>query len=295
MPVRDYLKVLRRRWWIVALLALSAAAGAYAYSKLMRPVYRATATISVTPARADYGNGLALQNLLNLFARELQSHNLAQDVSDQLQLDLPAEVVQGKIKAVATNAEMLIRVDVEDIDAGRAQAIANKLTDLWVNQAKTKPYFTKGDGGDVAVLDQAELPQRPVRPRWKVNTAAGLLLGLVAGVLLAFLAESLDDSFKTPDDVERYLGLTTLGSIPAMGAIQRRRRAIQVLADHRQAARAPGAGVNGSGRGRDARGAGVGANGAAHGQASRATEIGASEYPSPATPYPSPVTTEEKE
>jgi capsular polysaccharide biosynthesis protein len=43
---------------------------------------------------------------------------------------------------------------------------------------------------------------------------AGAILGLVLGVLLAFVLEYLDDTLKSSGDVERFTGLTTLGVIP---------------------------------------------------------------------------------
>jgi capsular polysaccharide biosynthesis protein len=45
--------------------------------------------------------------------------------------------------------------------------------------------------------------------------AAGAFLGLIIGFLLAFVLEALDDTLKTPDDVEQHVGLTVVGAIPA--------------------------------------------------------------------------------
>ena len=42
------------------------------------------------------------------------------------------------------------------------------------------------------------------------------MLGLILGLLLAFALEALDDSLKSPADVERFVGLTTLGAIPTV-------------------------------------------------------------------------------
>lgn len=56
------------------------------------------------------------------------------------------------------------------------------------------------------------------RPQTRVNVLAGAVLGLVLGILLAFVLEALDDTIKTPNDVERYVQLATLGAIPATGS-----------------------------------------------------------------------------
>jgi capsular exopolysaccharide synthesis family protein len=68
----------------------------------------------------------------------------------------------------------------------------------------------------VEVVEPAEPPalNRPVRPKLVLNIAFSLLLGLAAGIGLAYFIEYLDTSVKTVDDVERFLGLPVLGIIP---------------------------------------------------------------------------------
>jgi capsular polysaccharide biosynthesis protein len=55
-----------------------------------------------------------------------------------------------------------------------------------------------------------------VQPNTRINMMAGAILGLVIGVLLAFVLEYLDDTLKNSADVERFVGLTTLGAIPTV-------------------------------------------------------------------------------
>lgn len=69
---------------------------------------------------------------------------------------------------------------------------------------------------DVWVIDPAVRPTSPVSPRVKLNLAIALMLGLLAGVGVAFLLEFLDTSLKTQEDVERELELPVLGLIPSI-------------------------------------------------------------------------------
>jgi capsular exopolysaccharide synthesis family protein len=71
---------------------------------------------------------------------------------------------------------------------------------------------------NIRVVDQAEVPLNPYRPRILVNFAIALVVGLALGLGLAFFQEYLDDTLKTPEEVERYLHLPTLGIIPAIGS-----------------------------------------------------------------------------
>jgi polysaccharide biosynthesis transport protein len=63
------------------------------------------------------------------------------------------------------------------------------------------------------VIDLALKPQSPIRPNRKVNLALGLCFGVLLGLAVAFLQEHLDNSVKTPDQMEREFGLTTLGML----------------------------------------------------------------------------------
>jgi len=64
--------------------------------------------------------------------------------------------------------------------------------------------------------EPALLPLKPVRPRPALNLALAAVLGLVLGTMLAFLLDHLDDTVKGTEDVDRHVGLPTLGAIPAL-------------------------------------------------------------------------------
>jgi len=69
---------------------------------------------------------------------------------------------------------------------------------------------------NVTVVDRAEIPGKPVEPKIPLNLALGFLGGLVGGVSLAFVLESLDDSITTSEDVEGISALPALSSIPVV-------------------------------------------------------------------------------
>lgn len=69
---------------------------------------------------------------------------------------------------------------------------------------------------NISIVDHAEIPNDPFKPNLQLNLALGLLLGLFGGVALAFLLEYLDDSIKSPEDVENALGLPVVGVIPRL-------------------------------------------------------------------------------
>jgi len=79
-------------------------------------------------------------------------------------------------------------------------------------------------GTTMNIASPALVPANPVKPNKKLNVAVALVLGLMVAMGLAFLLEFMDSTIKTPDDVEKHLGLPVIGSIPASVATARKSR-----------------------------------------------------------------------
>jgi uncharacterized protein involved in exopolysaccharide biosynthesis len=69
---------------------------------------------------------------------------------------------------------------------------------------------------NVEVVERADIPKVPVAPKKARTVALSLLLGLFLGVGLAFFFEYLDDTVKTPQDLEERVGIPVLGFVPDM-------------------------------------------------------------------------------
>lgn len=72
------------------------------------------------------------------------------------------------------------------------------------------------NASNIMVVDPAQVPKSPAKPRVVLNLAFGCILGVSLGVGLAFLQEYLDNTLKTPDEVESLLRLPSLGMIPSI-------------------------------------------------------------------------------
>ena len=72
------------------------------------------------------------------------------------------------------------------------------------------------DTWEVRVLERAYVPHTRLRPKPVKNAAFGAIVGLLLGVAVCMLLEYLDDSFKTADEVEKYLQLPVLAVLPKL-------------------------------------------------------------------------------
>lgn len=73
------------------------------------------------------------------------------------------------------------------------------------------------EANNIRIVEPAEVPKAPVKPRKGLNILLSVIIGLGLGVGLAFFMEYLDDSIKTPSEIERYLNIPLLGLIPLEG------------------------------------------------------------------------------
>jgi capsular exopolysaccharide synthesis family protein len=76
---------------------------------------------------------------------------------------------------------------------------------------------------NIQVVDQAELPTSPYKPNKRLNLLLAAVVGLFLGIGLAFFFEYLDNTVKTPEDVEQQIRLPSFGMVPEISYERRRR------------------------------------------------------------------------
>ena len=67
---------------------------------------------------------------------------------------------------------------------------------------------------NISIIDQGEIPTRPISPKKGLNLFLAIVFGFLGGVGLCFVLEYMDNSVKGPEDVERLAGLPSMGVIP---------------------------------------------------------------------------------
>ncbi|HEX7295323.1 MAG TPA: polysaccharide biosynthesis tyrosine autokinase, partial [Pyrinomonadaceae bacterium] len=92
-----------------------------------------------------------------------------------------------------------------------------------MQRAKENDVTMAGTPNNIHVVDYASEPDSPVGPRRLQSISIALVLSLAFGVALALFLEYLDDTVKSPEDVERGLRLPALAVIPVAGRTTRQR------------------------------------------------------------------------
>lgn len=221
MQFKDYWLILSKRWWLILLVAVAASVASFVYCRLQTPIYRSEVRLIVAPSRLDYGLTLVIDNLLTQYQQQLLTRKLASQVDDELKLDLPVEKLLSRVRVSAVSNGYILDVTVDDVDARRAGDIAQAWAETFIEQHQAEMAQADPQSRiDISELDRP-LPGTLFFPKTKQYVAAAGVLGLVIGAALAFLLEYLDDSLRTPEDIERFVGLPLVGTIPIASEVAR--------------------------------------------------------------------------
>jgi capsular exopolysaccharide synthesis family protein len=131
------------------------------------------------------------------------------------------EMLQGAFRDQQKEADGIAEKSVQ-YNILKREADTNK--QLYVGlleKLKETGVSTSLKAANIRVVDPAYPPRKPDRPRIPLNLSLGLVLGLGLGIGLAFVQEHLDNTLKSAGDIERFLRLPALASVPVMEASHR--------------------------------------------------------------------------
>jgi len=215
-------QVLVKRWKLLFFLPILAAAIAYGVSTyFFTPEYESSSTLLVLPfTETIEGTGVIRHDVASTrqvvqSCKELTlSIDSMQRVIGELSLPYTATVLRSKIQIEVAD---VTTVTATDTSPSRAYEIANHVTGVMME------YITDTARLDnVQLLNPAQMPTKPVNQRTTLNMAVAFVLAMMIAVALAFLFEHLDNTIKTSDDVQKYLGVPVLGVIPEFEEEDRR-------------------------------------------------------------------------
>lgn len=218
LSLKSFLGMVRRRLLMIAGVAVLLAGLAVGFSLLQAPVYEASTEIIVGQEQnSEIPSSLStdimgLQQVTLTVAEAVDSRVVASAVIEELDLQMTPERFLGNMSVEQVPETQFIQIYYVDSDPERAREIADTIAEVTSEQiADVSP---SASAITATVWEPAVTPTAPVGPDVERNAALALALGLMLGVALALLLEYLDDSWRTPEEVERVTGVPTFTVVP---------------------------------------------------------------------------------
>ena len=216
IDLREYLSIIKKKWFIMAILCVVCVAASTVYSFFIaKPVYQAETTLIVKTEKTEGTNTVTsdqiktTQQLAVTYGEIIKSRKVLDDVIKNLDLDESYGQLSGKISVSTVSDTQIIKVSVQDTNKSNAAKIANEIPKVFAKEA-----IRIADANGVEVIDKAQTPVNPVSPNKKMNILIAGVLGVTIGLFIIFIIEFLNTKIKTPQDIEKELGLPLLGVIP---------------------------------------------------------------------------------
>ncbi len=167
----------------------------------------------------DYPEMLQLKSQIDTIDRQVAKEVAAIARSIELAYETAKREHESLAERVSELREDLLSVrdQTADYQALKREHLAlQSVYDGLMGRIKEAGIVADVGANNVTIFDLASPPSMPFEPDLKANLTKAVLVGLLLGVVLIFLLESLDDSVKSQEDVER-LDLPILGHIPFVG------------------------------------------------------------------------------
>jgi capsular polysaccharide biosynthesis protein len=216
ISLKELFQTLKKRLALIIILtAIATATSGIVSYFLLTPIYQSSTQILVNQSKSDqqvYNPGEVQTNLqlINTYNVIIKSPAILDKVIEREKLDMSAGELNELITVSSEQDSQVVNITVQNEDPQKVADIANEIAKTFQNEISKIMNVD-----NVTILTQAQIGEdpSPIKPKPALNMAIALVVGLMAGVGIAFLLEYLDNTIKTEQDIENQLGLPVLGAI----------------------------------------------------------------------------------
>lgn len=223
MDLLGYLRLLRRRWWIIALAVLVSVGGAIGATQLQHKRYHTSTRLLVSGSSSlsvvdEITRRQLAQQRAVLFSQIATTDPVVRAAENAANEAVPGqpkvESASPAVTAVASGSDPFLTITVAANTPEAAQAVANAYAGVLPRELSKLDQLPSVADSLLTVVNPAPLPSAPYAPRPLRNALIGLALGLVLGIAAALIRETLDTTLRDSDEVRRITRATVLGVIP---------------------------------------------------------------------------------
>ncbi|MCE7792520.1 lipopolysaccharide biosynthesis protein [Salipaludibacillus sp. CUR1] len=203
IEIKKIVAALKTRFWIILLITAVAGSAGYVYSEHTKPapLYDASSTVIIQEERFN-------MDTLKVLVTEPV---VLDKVISELKLEQTPQSLIHHFVAEDVNSSQVLRFTATDTTPENAVVLANTIASVFPEAVNETLGYE-----NVEVLSEANLSEA----KHPINTPSdrlfhgSILIGLISGIGMAFLLDSLDNRLKTERQVEALLEIQVLGTVP---------------------------------------------------------------------------------
>jgi len=220
IDLKEIMFLLLDRLIVILLVGVLAAGLAFLGTKfLITPKYQSTTSIYIMNQNDESKVNASDYTTSNFMTKDYEELITCQPVMEQviadLDLDFSVEGLKSMITIENKQDTRILYITVTDTDPARARQIADAVRST--SAVKIKDIMKIED---VNTISSANLSSTPVSPNVFKNMIIGAALGIIIAIAVIVIMHITDDTIKSPDEIEKYLGISTLATIPVMSEME---------------------------------------------------------------------------
>ena len=207
-----------RKLQIILIVAIFVVIGViYSYA-ILKPEYRSTTSILLAKSNTTQSEDSTItsteitlnQKLVSTYSELLKMDTVLTQVINNLNINKTTDQLKNNIQVSAKDDTEIIEISVTDSDREMAQRIANEVAQVFISQV-AKEYYNMDN---VYVVNPAQIESEPYNINHIKDLVIFAAVGFVVACIYVLIANMLDTTVKSTDDIEKKLGLTVLTTIP---------------------------------------------------------------------------------
>lgn len=191
----------------------------------VNPVYTSSTTLVLASTNANATtNSITATDitvnskLVSTYSEVIKSKNVLSKVIENLNISVDEDSIRNQISVTSVKDTEVIKIAVTNENPTYSAQIANEIAKVFTE--KVKEIYNMNN---VQVLDEAKVSSAPSNINHQKDVLIFAFIGMVISIIYTLVANMLDTTVKTPEDIEKYFKVPVLASIPMYGVEQKKK------------------------------------------------------------------------
>ena len=218
IDLKDLFKMFwNKRMQIILIIAVFILLGVVYTTFMVTPVYTSYTTLVLVSSNNNNSNEQQIttnditlnSKLVETYSVLIKSKNVVRQVKSNLGIDVSEDAIRNNIKVSSEKNTEIIRIEVTNENNLYAKDIANEIAKVFMNEVKNIYNIE-----NVQVVDVAEVSENPSNVNSVKDVIIFMFVGIVISCMYVFIANMLDTTVKTAEEIESTYQIPVLVSIP---------------------------------------------------------------------------------